>query len=493
MFRRLLTPLLLVLFLAQVQTLWAGSVPGWAENRITSGSVSNASSSPGDFNFSTLQKRPVRSVFTYAVGGGNDSYNIKKISEPFKTINLIEQSRQLESSYGSGQTVMPVIVVYTAGGSSSADAILIDLGQNADYPDNLWIRFYNLSRIAQESEKRKDASHAVPSTFVINPDLLGEVHKSCQPQYCPIDYTSLQIPLIKALNRAFAELESDGYLTELPNIPQAFNTNTASFGTYIDAINWLLKKLAPSSPLGWQDNIWAGDALGHRWIHRAATEKQGNSLVQQHIKQEVEYLNELKIFASSNPYRPDFIAFDKWERDSWDASLDGAGINNGYLYNAPAWTVYFDFVKGVSEAFDHLPVMLFQIPGGHLQVSDDRDPRNDHASTAPSYILGDNRIQPELSNVRQYIVSSQFKDPQGDYNTANPSVDDYLMICPEASSQEACKGGVYTWHKNHWQKLVRSNVFAILWGGGSTTSMVGLSQELDDNGWLYEKLKKQGL
>ncbi|WP_062268540.1 hypothetical protein [Endozoicomonas arenosclerae] len=491
MTRRLLPTVILASSLLLCQTSTA-AVPGWSSGSITSGSVSNASSAAEEFNFKTLKERPVKSVFTYAVGGGNDSYNIKKISDPFKTINLIKQARSLEVSYGSGSKVMPVVVVYTAGGSSSDDAILIDLDQNPDYPDNLWTRFYNISRIAQVSEQNKDDDHPVPATFILNPDLLGEVHKSCQPQYCPIPYKSLKIPLVNALNKAFMELQNDGFMATPPVIPDVFNTNEASFGTYINAINWLLKTLSPSTPLGWQDNIWAGDAIGHRWIHRAATEMPAETILKQHIRDEVTYLSSLNVFQTGNPYRPDFIAFDKWERDCWDAGLEGAGINNGYLYNAPAWEIYFDFVRGVSEAFSPLPVMLFQIPGGHMQVTGDLDQRQNHGSTAPDYILGDTAIEPELSNVQPYIMNTQFKNPQLDYNIANPSVPQYLMTCPAKGDTESCNNSVYTWHKSHWDKLVQSHVFAVMWGGGSTTSMVGLSPDLDDSGWLYQKLKAQG-
>ncbi|MGI9281579.1 MAG: hypothetical protein ACR2PX_18375 [Endozoicomonas sp.] len=89
------------------------SVPDWSAESITSGSVSSASSAAQEFNFKILKERPVKSVFTYAAGGGNDSYNIKKITNPFKTINLIAQARNLEASYGSCRHVMPVIVIYT--------------------------------------------------------------------------------------------------------------------------------------------------------------------------------------------------------------------------------------------------------------------------------------------------------------------------------------------------------------------------------------------
>jgi hypothetical protein len=41
--------------------------------------------------------------------------------------------------------------------------------------------------------------------------------------------------------------------------------------------------------------------------------------------------------------------------------------------------------------------------------------------------------------------------------------------------------------------LKAANVFSVLWGGGSTTSVVGLASNLDDNGWVFSRLKALGL
>ncbi len=201
------------------------------------------------------------------------------------------------------------------------------------------------------------------------------------------------------------------------------------------------------------------------------------------------FLHELQLFEKDNLYRPHFIAFDKWERDNWDQSLQEAGVNSGYLYNAPAWQVYFSFIKNISHAFNNLPVMLFQIPGGHMQVKNDRDTRNDHGSTAPDYIFGDDSLASDLSNVEDYITRTRFKRPMNDYFVADNSVIKYLNTCPK--NNKGCAQGVYHWHLSHWQDLLDMNVFSILWGGGSTTSIVGLTESLDDNGWLFNKLQTQ--
>ena len=48
----------------------------------------------------------------------------------------------------------------------------------------------------------------------------------------------------------------------------------------------------------------------------------------------------------------------------------------------------------------------------------------------------------------------------------------------------------YDWKVNNLDRIIDANVFAILWGGGTTTSVIGNYKEYDDNGYLGNKLKK---
>ena len=49
----------------------------------------------------------------------------------------------------------------------------------------------------------------------------------------------------------------------------------------------------------------------------------------------------------------------------------------------------------------------------------------------------------------------------------------------------------YDWHQNHLTTLQDANVFAVLWGGGNTTSVLQLSTDSKiANPWLVEKVKK---
>jgi hypothetical protein len=252
------------------------------------------------------------------------------------------------------------------------------------------------------------------------------------------------------------------------NIPSAFLSNSTTIADYAQSINWVIKKFAPHVPFGWQDNVWAGDESGHKWLHKAANNP---ALVKEHIENETNFLKQFHVFDA--PFRPDFIAFDKWERDEFDQTLKGAGLNNGYLYNTTDWNNYMTFVNGISENLQNLPVMLWQIPGGHLQVNKDSDAREDHAATAADYFLGDNNLDLNLDNVKKYIATSTL-DPKS-YDVTSANVTDYLA-CPKTDAD--------CWHRNRLHDPLMKHVFAILWGGGSTTGIIGINPSLDDGGWL---------
>lgn len=51
---------------------------------------------------------------------------------------------------------------------------------------------------------------------------------------------------------------------------------------------------------------------------------------------------------------------------------------------------------------------------------------------------------------------------------------------------DAHGGNTYVWQTNNLQQAASSNVFAILWGGGNTTSVGSFPS--DDGGWLANKI-----
>ena len=71
------------------------------------------------------------------------------------------------------------------------------------------------------------------------------------------------------------------------------------------------------------------------------------------------FINELGVY--SGEYAPDFIAFDKFERDCF--SPDALAH---YGWNATCWFNYLGMVKQAAKDL-HKPAMLWQIPGAICQ------------------------------------------------------------------------------------------------------------------------------
>lgn len=244
--------------------------------------------------------------------------------------------------------------------------------------------------------------------------------------------------------------------TAVPSIPK-FNND---FKGWIQATNWVIKTFSPDVTFGWQENIWSGNSAN--WVHNNYSEAD----IQKEVAGPTSTLwNNLEVYTGT--YKPDFIVFDKYERDS----IGEVGI--GYFFNAGDWNNYLTYVKLISRDIGNVPAMLWQIPGGHLQIEGGVDTRETHAATAPNYFFGDTKLLPDLSNVKPYITSITLP---AIYNSAAATTGKYLL------------DDGYSWSISNMEKTKDSNVFSILWGGGDTTS-VG-TYPSDDGGWLSNKVNE---
>lgn len=443
-------------------------VPGWPVDKIAQGTVMI-----GGSEVPLLQKRPVDSFYTYAGGGGDGDPGViitrdKKIDEIMRIMRIIEKN--------TGKPKMLTVVFYHINASDGPAGILRDI-RNAEPGRVLEKHIINYISILKQLEGYKDAARPIPATLVLSPDFLGELHKDCQPRKCKLPLNTA-VPLGQALSAAFDYLKLDK-----GQIPAEFLAPNTELKDYIRSLNWMSRMFAPSVPFGWQTNVWAGDPSGHGWLHLAA--QTDPSLVAKRVQAHSDFLRRMNVMGNADQMQePHFLAFDKYERDVFDAGLAGAGVNAGYLYSAQVLDIYVQLVKGISESFNNKPIMLWQVPGGHLQTNGDGDERKANASTEPDYFLGNPAVADDLSNVAPYIRDTLMPTNTPIYRSNAKTVGEYLS-CP--SSKPNC------WKVGHLSDLKAANVFSILWGGGSTTSVVGLSSHLDDNGWAFGRLQQQGL
>lgn len=474
------------------------TVKGWptyiAMGGVTRGEYSDAT---------TFANRPLDSIFKYAGDGGNGDPG--RIVYPVATTNTMTQADLLSTSFG--KKVMPVMVVYTSemsGGTSFKDF--------DDSANVLTMHFINLMIESGVMQSYKTASNTYPASIVLNPDLFGmvqqqkmwntagtgalntttiNVNKAVQKanwfmttkqdwsltlnsgktitatQKTPVEFITLIRNGTYKTDGVYTawdikaqwEAASVALLAKVPaNLNASLPTFENNFKGWIQATNWAVKTFGPDISFGWQSNVWSGGSAN--WVHQDLSAQQ---VADNYSAPVADLWNALGVY--NGTYRPDFVVFDKYERDA------ASEVGIGYLWNQRDITNYMNFTKSISDKLGNYPVMLWQIPGGHMQLtSGDIDTRENHASTEPDYFFGDSKLLPDLSNVKPYFLNLAM--PIDPYKTT--SVKTYLT----QNGQD--------WTKSHMDIAKNSRVFSILWGGGDTTSIGKVGA--DDNGWLAGKV-----
>lgn len=276
-----------------------------------------------------------------------------------------------------------------------------------------------------------------------------------------------------------------------PNFP-------AGFEGWVEANNWLIRTFSGPNRVtfGWQDNLWAVNSAW--WVHQDLTPSQVASTYSTPVSS---WLNTnapsaIRTGALGAGYAPDYFVFDRWESD------DDADAGDATLYNARAWDNYLSGVGQISAANNNIPIMMWQIPGSHLPYVGEKNPETvpnvsptEHVfSTAPVYFFGESSLDKNLKNL---VV--------GPGSIASTEVGDFAMNC--ASNAYNCtvnsdykqflkeykgKPNNYDWSKPNGHLAAaaqNAHVFAILWGGGNTTSVIDNFSNNDDHGWLAAKIK----
>ncbi|WP_323080358.1 chitinase [Klebsiella quasipneumoniae] len=358
-----------------------------------------------------------------------------------KTVPLV---RQIEAE--AGRPVMPVMVVYTA--NASGGSAVSDL-QDARRLRN---HFGNFITQCLAASSWKDSEHPVPATFVLNPDFLGAMQQE------PYGYAAL-----RKANSVQVNVQLAAAIDALPALPGFVAPTLPTFSNdlygYVQAINYIVRQFAPDVAFGWQTNVWATGTAD--WVLRAnaAPHEQGAAIA--------EFINELGVYRGD--YAPDFIAFDKFERDCF--SPDALAH---YGWNATCWFNYLGMVKETAKALQR-PAMLWQIPGGHMPTVAEGTSKiaASHFASGGTFFMGDTRIGSDINTITPPLL-----------NTAVNSTTYGVATVGEFLRQD--RG--YDWGQCQALNLPDYNIFAVLWGGGSTVSITTIHSNGEDGGWLAEKM-----
>ncbi len=358
-----------------------------------------------------------------------------------KTVPL---TREIEAE--AGRAIMPVMVVYTA--NASGGSALTDLQDE----QRLRNHFGNFITQCLAAQSCKDEAHPVPATFVLNPDFLGAMQQE------PYGYTA-----VRKANSVPVNVQLAAAINALPALPGFSAPTLPTFSNdlygYVQAVNYIVRQFAPDVAFGWQTNVWATGTAD--WLLRAnaAPLEQGAAIA--------EFINELGVY--SGDYAPDFIAFDKFERDCF--SPDALAH---YGWNATCWFNYLGMVKEAAKAL-HKPAMLWQIPGGHMPTVAEGTSKiaAAHFASGGTFLMGDSRIGSDINTITSTLLNTAINSAT--YGVA--TVGDFLRQDRD-----------YDWGQIQALNLPDYNVFAVLWGGGSTVSITTIHSNGEDGGWLAEKM-----
>ncbi|UAT42882.1 hypothetical protein GUI12_01785 [Anaplasmataceae bacterium AB001_6] len=429
-------------------------VKGWPD-RLAFGGVTNNASYVSDKYKTT--KCPIDALFKYAGinGGGDRGLVLNPLTLP--THDTIRQCSDL-SEYQDSK-IMPVMVIYTcelSGGISDYDFEI----------NNLKKHYMNLLSECCVAQSYKNNSNLNPATFIINPDFLGMIQQNTAYNSTIQNWFKKgSISVNETLQAALLNHDYQNTLIDYYNYIKPAESDIPMFTDdiygYIASLNWLIKQYSPDVPFGWQINVWQTGSAYWVYDNENIAAEIGNKVIS--------FLKEMQVYEGN--YAPDFIVFDKYERDEF-----GSDALPSYAWSATHWKRYVEFTKVVSDGIN-TPSMLWQIPGSHAPTIEDGDEIiiSQHAGSGGMFFLGDARIGTDINKIHHKLL------------------DIFLRNYPAPYKAENIRGlflndNGYDWSQNQLNNAIEANAFSILWGGGSTTSVVSINQGSDD--WLLNKIKE---
>jgi len=395
------------------------------------------------------------------------------------------------------RVVTPMIIYYsTKAGSEGVCA-----GFKEDVNDvNLPKHYIDLGLLASYYNFAISQKQTTAASILINPDLLGLItqHGWLAAGGCLKDFP---INVNEALKAAVCVLSSQSFegSLSLDDLWQKYRNDAGGFNTaftpvlntclsnpqtsvdilefsndfkgYTLAMNWLVATYGESNvTYAWHMNITA-PAAGMSWIYNDWNQGEIQSTFTNPV------LDTLQNTAYSDAsWMPDFLAFDKY-------GADDTQVENGYpyFYNARDWGNYLTAVKQTSEGLGNLPIMLWQIPGGHIQYQGDPFTDAAHISSFSTYLFGDANLQSDLSNA---------------INLNNVVMGNIHHCAPQCDAIGYLKMNHYDWsNSNKMAAVIDANIFAIHWMC-YTLPTVGIyvahydwpEKTVDDKGWLSNKV-----
>lgn len=247
----------------------------------------------------------------------------------------------------------------------------------------------------------------------------------------------------------------------------------------VQAVNYIISSRAPNAVFGWQFNLWAslsdGSGIPATGLMRI-TDSLGLAAGRARIVQEAQKVADYYLAAGVTSYGADFVSVDKY---GLDGGFGGAAApwNSTWFWNAIHWNNYLLYTQGLNQRTG-VPVMLWQIPVGHINHSLAANPRD------PSGLF------PDLNNTSQRYEDSAPSFFYGDTFTTQGDVQRQQYFGqededhPESVSIDGT--GAITW-ASHMTAARDAGVAGILFGDGVGDATHGRGSPPPDGYWWITK------
>ncbi|KAG6357287.1 hypothetical protein INS49_015165 [Diaporthe citri] len=386
-----------------------------------------------------LTAAKVTSVFKYAGTDGAGDAGAYLDDDPATTRTVGLASRVSENL--DGQSVLPVMISYTVNLSLGDSERLLQSVPRLEHS------FGNL--ILSMQLARKASQNQVPAGYIVNPDFLGANQQEGRgPSYI--------MPVREPLTNALAHRNIDAVVPE---------TVKDTLAGYVQAVNWLIRTVAPEVTFGWQANLWGVGSSA--WIYK----QDDNTVSITNAKSTADYIRALGVHEGE--YAPDFLAIDRYEADDFTYR----GYGKGYCYGPREWARFYDFVRSVALELK-VPVMPWQVPAsrvpraaGDAVTADSLEP--DHWGTGGTYVFGDAGVGSGLQDIHPVVLGIELASdliPHEDVESLFESAEPFDLGAPS------------------WGDFPLRGIFSVLLGGGSTTGVV---TSIGTTGkWTQEKIRE---
>jgi len=310
---------------------------------------------------------------------------------------LATQEAQVKTA--TGKALVNGTAFYTIDYSDGAYAIL----QDTENDTNLTAHLYNLMYEAYRMEHQ--FSQGNPMVILLNADAT-EPFQNCSVFNCAtawkpgifqsgghvVSSPNLQTDVFAAIDRMVAQ----GYLTSgnatamkadfttnaIATPPVASGRTVPGLPEIVLSNSWIIKYLGPNVAFGYGNNEYDSanellppsgtqtcETASFEWLHciqhLGYSPSQLQSAVQFEAQKYANYLKDMNLVGTpAGNYKPDFLFFDRYERD-----VSPAYVSNGFLMNGPDWDLYTYYITQINALTGNLPWTYWQMGGATMHIA----------------------------------------------------------------------------------------------------------------------------